>query len=148
MCGSMKIPPAPGNQTRDLMIAGATTDSALKKGLNASEKSINSGQHARTAQVDLSWYFFLLVNFSACQINCVSHVSVGCWIICDLSTQNYVITCDIMTSLRCFSTLFFIAGLKQNRVRIHQPFFRTFFVLFSRFFHISKHLIAKQPLIC
>ena len=29
-------------------------------------------------------------------------------------------------------------------VRIHQPFFRTFFSLFSRFFHIKRHLTVTQ----
>ena len=34
---------------------------SLKKGINASAKSIDSGQPARTAQTDLSRYFLLLV---------------------------------------------------------------------------------------
>ena len=35
----------------------------------------------------------------------------------------------------------------KSTVRIHQPFFRTFFVLFSRFFYIQIHLNETHPLI-
>ena len=39
------------------------------------------------------------------------------------------------------------ASFHPSRVRIHQPFFRTFFVLFSRFFYIQIHLNETQLLI-
>ena len=35
----------------------------------------------------------------------------------------------------------------KTRARIHQSFFRTFFVLFSRFFYVLKHLNVTQLLI-
>ena len=40
-----------------------------------------------------------------------------------------------------------ISFVWTTRVRIHQPFFRTFFVLFSRFFYMQIHLNETQLLI-